>query len=474
MSDNVSYELQLIRQILERIANTTPVAPDVNVTVGGEGGVSDGDKGALTVAGATWTMNNVADPSWLTALAWSKLTGVPSTFTPSSHTHTLSNLTQSGATTNQVIQWNGSAWVPVTFTAGIGGTTGSTDNALLRADGTGGATVQTSTVTIDDSGNATGFGSVTCTAFAISQATYSSRTLNRLLSDGTNESVVIGPSGTGYLSLLTPDGTTAGGNQRGDRAVDFNVSLASAANVASGANSFSCGADARASGAGSFAFGNAGASTIASGAGAIAIGVGTTSSALNSVAIGGYTTASGNYGATAFGYSSTASGDSSLAYGDRSSAYLRGQLAGASGRFGANGDAQWSALVARNSTAANSTPVSLFLDGSSARIVIPANTAWAVDVTIIARTTTAGAAYAVFRRQFLVWRGVAASTTVCSTAITIGTDQGSNAGLPPTGWGASVVADTTNGGPDIQCTGSAAAGAARWVAQINLTEVTYA
>lgn len=36
---------------------------------------------------------------------------------------------------------------------GIGGTTGSVDNRVLRADGTGGATVQSSALTIDDSGN---------------------------------------------------------------------------------------------------------------------------------------------------------------------------------------------------------------------------------------------------------------------------------------------------------------------------------
>ena len=38
-------------------------------------------------------------------------------FAAASHAHTLSNLTQSGATTGQVAQWNGSAWVPVTFTS---------------------------------------------------------------------------------------------------------------------------------------------------------------------------------------------------------------------------------------------------------------------------------------------------------------------------------------------------------------------
>jgi len=34
------------------------------------------------------------------------------------HTHTLSNLTQSGATLNQVPQWSGSAWIPVTVSTG--------------------------------------------------------------------------------------------------------------------------------------------------------------------------------------------------------------------------------------------------------------------------------------------------------------------------------------------------------------------
>lgn len=141
MSDNVSYELQQIRQILERIASATPVAPDVNVTVeGGGGGVSDGDKGALTVAGDVWTMNSVADPSWLTTLAWSKLTGVPSTFAPSSHTHPLSELTASGASTNDVATFDGTNWIPAAPSGGGGvvvnywvattTTTGSTTNIL--------------------------------------------------------------------------------------------------------------------------------------------------------------------------------------------------------------------------------------------------------------------------------------------------------------------------------------------------------
>ena len=42
-----------------------------------------------------------------------------------------------------------------TTLSGIGGSTGSVDNAILRADGTGGVTVQSSNVTIDDNGGIT-------------------------------------------------------------------------------------------------------------------------------------------------------------------------------------------------------------------------------------------------------------------------------------------------------------------------------
>jgi hypothetical protein len=40
--------------------------------------------------------------------------------------------------------------------SGVGGGTGSTDNAILRADGTGGSTAQASSILIDDSGNIIG------------------------------------------------------------------------------------------------------------------------------------------------------------------------------------------------------------------------------------------------------------------------------------------------------------------------------
>jgi len=59
------------------------------------------------------------------------------------------------ATTNL---WNfrqAGAWVNLGSGSGIGGSTGSVDNSILRSDGTGGATLQASSLFIDDSANLT-------------------------------------------------------------------------------------------------------------------------------------------------------------------------------------------------------------------------------------------------------------------------------------------------------------------------------
>jgi hypothetical protein len=57
-------------------------------------------------------------------------TQASSAFAAASHTHPLSPLTQSGATTGQVASWNGSAWAPATVSGGGGGTWGSITGTL--------------------------------------------------------------------------------------------------------------------------------------------------------------------------------------------------------------------------------------------------------------------------------------------------------------------------------------------------------
>jgi hypothetical protein len=55
--------------------------------------VTDITGNAGTVTNGVYTTGSYANPSWITSLAYSKLTGVPSTFTPSSHTHAISEVT---------------------------------------------------------------------------------------------------------------------------------------------------------------------------------------------------------------------------------------------------------------------------------------------------------------------------------------------------------------------------------------------
>lgn len=54
---------------------------------------------------------------------WSSISGKPSTFIPTSHTHPLSDLTQSGATDGQVATWStiANAWIAATVSGGGGG-----------------------------------------------------------------------------------------------------------------------------------------------------------------------------------------------------------------------------------------------------------------------------------------------------------------------------------------------------------------
>lgn len=49
---------------------------------------------------------------------WSEVTEKPTTFAPAAHTHSLNDLTQSGATTGQVVMWDGTRWKASTVSTG--------------------------------------------------------------------------------------------------------------------------------------------------------------------------------------------------------------------------------------------------------------------------------------------------------------------------------------------------------------------
>ncbi|KAB2673894.1 MAG: hypothetical protein DVB31_02945 [Verrucomicrobia bacterium] len=313
-------------------------------------------------------------------------------------------------------------------------------------------------------------GPVTLDGFVLDVATYTAQTFARIIATNaaTNVNVVLAPKGGGYLSLRMPDGTATGGNQRGANAVDFTWGGTVADRVASGAGAVAYGYNAKASGASSIAIGDL---CVATNSNAVAIGYGCSATGGADVAIGNQNTASGgnsfacgvvctSSGAMSFssGYSSQATASYSFASGFQSLADKLGQRAHAAGVYASRGDCQGSELVARNVTT-DATPTELFLDGSSARMVVPANTLWNGLVQVSARTNTAGGQDAAWLYFVRANRGVAVGTIVVTA--TLLASSGSNGGAPPSGWAAAIDNDTTNG--SLRCKGTgAAATTIRW------------
>lgn len=115
----------------------------------------------------------------------------------------ISNLSATGTPSATTYLRGDNTWATIAA-GGIGGSTGSTDNAVLRADGTGGATLQNSTVTISD---------IATLTLGISTDGLG----NKLLTvDGPTDTVLdIKSKGTSFLRLTSPgtSGETSGGAQ---------------------------------------------------------------------------------------------------------------------------------------------------------------------------------------------------------------------------------------------------------------------
>lgn len=124
--------------------------------------------------------------------------------TPTAHTHAVGDLTQSGATTNQVIGWNGSAWAPTTVTSGSGGNisgpnSGITDNAIVRWD-TNNTTIQNSVVTVSDTGEFAGANSV-----AFSTSPNVSSAIGKVFWDTNNKTLSLGIGAGSVAALIGVD-----------------------------------------------------------------------------------------------------------------------------------------------------------------------------------------------------------------------------------------------------------------------------
>lgn len=322
-------------------------------------------------------------------------------------------------------------------TGTIGGSTGSTDNAVLRADGTGGATLQSSAFVIADISAASPNNTVNHASIQAIGAT-------------TNVSASVVPKGSGAFCLAVPDGTTTGGNARGANAVDLQTFRSAASNVASGdQSSIGGGRDNTASGAQSVIGG----------------GYGNTASSQCSIVVGGFGCSSSGFASQSGGDSCTASADVSIADGRQAVANRYGQYAHSTWRFAANGDMQYGRFIVANRTT-NATPTTLFLRfDNSTRLSVSTGEILSFVANIVGSKSD-GTAIAAYMRRGVVKR-ISNTTSLVGTIQTIGTDIEDNASTD-----VAITADDTNDALQINVTGIAGE-TWRWVAVIDVADLGF-
>jgi hypothetical protein len=180
---------------------------------------------------------------------------------------------------------------------------------------------------------------------------------------------------------------------------------------------------------------------------------------------GGLTnTASGVSATVGGGFLNTAGGvHATVPGGSAASASLEGQMAYASGAFGAIGDAQTSLYVLRGTTnGASSTE--LFLNGSNARLTLAAGQTMTFDILITARTVGAFPAKSAGYHVRGVIENDQGSTTFILPLPTVTTLAEDDAA-----WSVAVTADDTHDALVITVTGTGTL--IRWVALVRTAEV---
>jgi hypothetical protein len=310
----------------------------------------------------------------------------------------------------------------------LGGTLGTVDNAVPRADGVGGFTAQGSDIVIDDA--------TTSTANNVA--------ITNQHAGQTNSALVLSPKGTGALIFgPKPDGST-GGSARGARAVDLQIEKSGGSQVASGSNSAILGgARSTANGAYSSVYG--GYQNQASGAGAIAAGGHNSGAGGSNLASGEISACNGGAGGRADRYGMQA--------------HCAGNFAG---QYTNNGDAQRARFVLRCKTTTNAA-VEMALDGSTTYLTIPSGKVIFMNIKVVG-TKSDGSAVATYERQYAV-KNVAATSSEVYAPITIGTDNAA---------GTTLEVATVDAGDYVRIRPTGIASETwRWVASVDAVEVAY-
>ena len=320
--------------------------------------------------------------------------------------------------------------------------------------------------------------------------------------------------------LITADGaiqsTPTGGNARGSKAVDLQVTRVGVAQVASGANSGVLSGESNLANAADSFVGGGNTNSASAAHAAVAAGFGNIASGANSfVGAGANNTASAPSGAIAGGSGNTASGsggsfvgggdnntssgvdsvvcggngnaasaqESAILCGNSnianvrlatvlggisSKAYLWGMLARNSGIFSVAGDCQASELMWRVSTTDATANVEAFLDGTSLRAVIPNNTVWGFFFLIVGRSSAgvcaAWSVYGAIQNN--------ANTVTLVAAVTPAVTADGTGGTWGVAGSIAVSADNVNKSLKVAVTGAVATNI-RWFAHARINEIGF-
>lgn len=271
---------------------------------------------------------------------------------------------------------------------------------------------------------------------------------------GDNYGIALTPTGTGAVSASVPDSTTAGGNARGNNAVDWQTATRNAATqVASGTSSTLSGGQRNTSSSSYTTV--AGGFTNAASAQASAVGGGESN------------TASGQTSVIAGGLGNTASGVRSWIPGGYQALTrgLSGAYAYSAGQRAAQGDAQVIGQPVRRTTT-DATPVSLATDGTPAAttvMVLPASSTLMCTAMVVAQSASA-ADNAGYQVLAVIQRDGSSNTALVGTATT------TTVGEDTAGMDATIIANDTLESAEIQVTGVAAT-TIQWMGELKCVQV---
>jgi len=170
----------------------------------------------------------------------------------------------------------------------------------------------------------------------------------------------------------------------------------------------------------------------------------------------------GDYSAILGGQGNITTAEYSTAMGYYAKTTLQGEVAQASGRFAATGDAQTSTLVARNQSV-DASDVVLYLDGSTATLDMPEDASWMFNIYVAAHRDTAVESSG-WHLEGVIRRAGSANPVIVGTRIKtpIAQDDGT--------WDADVRVDTVNDALEIYVNGAVGKNI-NWVARIELVVI---